>query len=666
MKKPFNLCTRIFFCCCIYLFINSANSFALPKTPDKTFPPSNLQQPVFTYCTPAVTGAPVCGFAWIGQVIFDSAINKLSGCSGGYTDYTASDTIKKRAGEPIAFTIKEGGLDKEEYVNIYIDYNNDGDFEDEGEKVADQIYMNAAGTHATGSFTIPVLQAPGNYRIRVISDQTGSSTNNPCETAFGEAEDYILEITQPLYCTPEIEEPCNMWITNVSIGDINNSSTQPAGCDAGGYTDYSASFYTVAGPGSTVNFSMSAVGNQYQFSNIYIDYNNDGDFDDINELAAADIILDTAETISYGTFTIPALQPEGIYRIRVKSYAINTTPTPGPCSNSVNGETEDYRIIIACIDNGSDVYVTGNQQEIRAGSAAPDILNNTDYGFVLTNTNKSHTFKIYNPGTNVLTISGITVTGADAAFFTVTSNPASTLNAGDSTSFTLRFSPVAAHIYEAVIHINTNNCRNSDYDIAFKGNGVTTLQSYARVTMNIQGYYDASVFEMKPVAFNLGITNINTAVDSVTIELHHASSFALVTSATGVLHTDGILNVSFPPTSGNFYLVIKHKNSIETWSATPVSFTAGEISPYNFTQSAAQAFGNNQVEVEYGVWAIYTGDLNADGNIDINDYVLWESDYNNLASGNISTDLNGDGNVDIADYPIWETNYNNLVSVIMP
>ena len=210
MKKPFNLCTRIFFCCCIYLFINSANSFALPKTPDKTFPPSNLLQPVFTYCTPAVTGAPVCGFAWIGQVIFDSAINKLSGCSGGYTDYTASDTIKKRAGEPIAFTIKEGGLDKEEYVNIYIDYNNDGDFEDEGEKVADQIYMNAAGTHATGSFTIPVLQAPGNYRIRVISDQTGSSTNNPCETAFGEAEDYILEITQPLYCTQEIEDPCNM------------------------------------------------------------------------------------------------------------------------------------------------------------------------------------------------------------------------------------------------------------------------------------------------------------------------------------------------------------------------------------------------------------------------------------------------------------------------
>lgn len=666
MKKPLYLFVQICFCCCTTLQIIIGNSIALPNTSDKFHPPSKQQQPLFTYCTPVVTGTPVCGYAWIGQVIFDTDINKISGCSGGYTDYTATDTIKKRAGESIVYTIKEGSLDKEENVNIYIDYNNDGDFEDEGEKVADQVYMNAAGTHATGNFTNPVLQTPGYYRIRVISDQTGSGTNNPCETAFGEAEDYILEITQPLYCMPGISQPCNMWITNVTIGDINNSSTQPASCSPGGYTDYSAAFNTIAGPGSTVNFSMSAVGNQYQFANIYIDYNNDGDFDDINELAAAAIILDTTETISYGTFTVPALQPEGIYRLRVKSYAINSNPTPGPCSNSVNGETEDYRIIITCIDNGSDISVTGNGQQIRSGNAVPDILNNTDYGYVVTNTDRSRSFKIYNPGSNVLTISGITVAGADAAFFTVTSNPAATLNPGDSTSFTVRFSPVSAQLYEAVIHITTDNCRNADYEIAFKGTGVTTLQSYACVTMNIQGYYDPAVYEMKPVAFNLGENNVNTAVDSVTIELHHPASYALITSSADVLHTNGTLNVKFPPVSGNYYIVIKHKNCIETWSSFPVAFAAGEISPYNFTQSAAQAFGNNQIEVEYGVWAIYSGDLNADGNIDINDYAYWESDYYNLASGNINSDLNGDGNVDITDYPIWETNYNNLVSAVMP
>ena len=55
-----------------------------------------------------------------------------------------------------------------------------------------------------------------------------------------------------------------------------------------------------------------------------------------------------------------------------------------------------------------------------------------------------------------------------------------------------------------------------------------------------------------------------------------------------------------------------------------------------------------------------------DENIDITDYALWETAYNDLLSGYENTDINGDGNVDITDYTIWEVNYNSLISSVHP
>lgn len=68
------------------------------------------------------------------------------------------------------------------------------------------------------------------------------------------------------------------------------------------------------------------------------------------------------------------------------------------------------------------------------------------------------------------------------------------------------------------------------------------------------------------------------------------------------------------------------------------------------------ALGDNQIEVEPGVFAIYTGDVNQDGNIDISDSPIVEAGISNGDFGYLVADLNGDGNVDISDMPILETN----------
>jgi hypothetical protein len=160
-----------------------------------------------------------------------------------------------------------------------------------------------------------------------------------------------------------------------------------------------------------------------------------------------------------------------------------------------------------------------------------------------------------------------------------------------------------------------------------------------------------------------------TAVDSVTIELRNETTGALDASANGMLHTDGQVTVTLPPTTGNKWIVVKYKNTATTWSSSAVAFTAGGTTNYNFATDAmgsGQAYGNNMIEVESGVWAVYSGELGGDGNIDGTDYAVWEDSYYNFDSGYVATDLNGDGNVDGSDYSIWEANYYNFVSGVSP
>jgi hypothetical protein len=67
------------------------------------------------------------------------------------------------------------------------------------------------------------------------------------------------------------------------------------------------------------------------------------------------------------------------------------------------------------------------------------------------------------------------------------------------------------------------------------------------------------------------------------------------------------------------------------------------------------------VEVDPGVWAFYSGEINQDENIDLLDVALMEDDINNFQFGYFATDINGDGNVDLLDLPKPELNVNNFI-----
>ena len=73
------------------------------------------------------------------------------------------------------------------------------------------------------------------------------------------------------------------------------------------------------------------------------------------------------------------------------------------------------------------------------------------------------------------------------------------------------------------------------------------------------------------------------------------------------------------------------------------------------------------VEVEPGVWAIYTGDLNQDDFIDSFDFPIFDLDASNGVAGvYVATDMNGDGFVDPFDFPVFDVNSFNGVSAVYP
>ena len=117
--------------------------------------------------------------------------------------------------------------------------------------------------------------------------------------------------------------------------------------------------------------------------------------------------------------------------------------------------------------------------------------------------------------------------------------------------------------------------------------------------------------------------------------------------------------------NGNsYYLVVKHRNSIETWSRLSVSFVLNQLT-YNFTTAASKAYGNN-LKLKGTKYCIYSGDVNRDGSVDASDMALVDNDLFNFVTGYTFTDVDGDNNVDASDLSITDNNSYNFVSLMRP
>ncbi len=132
-----------------------------------------------------------------------------------------------------------------------------------------------------------------------------------------------------------------------------------------------------------------------------------------------------------------------------------------------------------------------------------------------------------------------------------------------------------------------------------------------------------------------------------------------LTSSTGV-------DFYMPKTNNetSYYIAIKNRNSLETWSASTVA-TASFPLTFDMTSAQAQAFGGNTINVS-GKWCIYNGDVVVDEFIDGSDVSACFNDGNLGASGYVITDLTGDDFVDGTDVSLAFNNSNLGVGAFYP
>ena len=86
---------------------------------------------------------------------------------------------------------------------------------------------------------------------------------------------------------------------------------------------------------------------------------------------------------------------------------------------------------------------------------------------------------------------------------------------------------------------------------------------------------------MQSVLFNSDNSYPNvTNCDTMLVELHDATNPSIIVYSTlSILHIDGNSVLSLPNSmlNGSYYLAIKTRNGIETWSKLPVTISANTI-----------------------------------------------------------------------------------------
>ncbi|WP_405368735.1 GEVED domain-containing protein [Nonlabens sp. Asnod2-A12] len=150
------------------------------------------------------------------------------------------------------------------------------------------------------------------------------------------------------YCVPTSINPQDYFINDFSLGSVTNNGSSFNNIITPGYSDFSSLSIDLA-LGSTNNLYIGigvGAGQNHRINNsqynIFIDFNDDDDFDDAGELIYHSTGNETS-TFTYSLYIDPSTVV-GPHRLRIesRSYYINTNP----CLSDDQSEVEDYTINI--------------------------------------------------------------------------------------------------------------------------------------------------------------------------------------------------------------------------------------------------------------------------------------------------------------------------------
>jgi hypothetical protein len=185
---------------------------------------------------------------------------------------------------------------------------------------------------------LPIISGTTTFEVRDLATTTCLTTQSipapqPCSNGGGTGT----------YCASSSDFPWQDWIAQISLSDLNYTSSKNQ------YSDFLGLTATVA-VGATLPIQLTS-GFSWQgydeYWGVWIDFNKNGTFElserVVNQLKNAPAFPTPLWSLS-SNITIPAGVSAGVTRMRVVMR--RGTIEPDPCGVYTNGETEDYSINI--------------------------------------------------------------------------------------------------------------------------------------------------------------------------------------------------------------------------------------------------------------------------------------------------------------------------------
>ncbi|WP_179352958.1 GEVED domain-containing protein [Winogradskyella vidalii] len=354
---------------------------------------------------------------------------------------------------------------------IWVDFNQDGDFDDQEEVFIHDFMGSTNGDLLTIpiSITVPEMATTGNTVIRfglinttVYENYTSCNFNN----IPGEVENYTFVVSESVvltYCEPE--SIINYWtyyISNVDFGTINKSSSG----STGGYYNYSSTESTNLSSGNVENGMVTVELNSWNTSAdlheiiVWVDFNQNGSLDDSGEKFVFPFQNYGATSVNVPiSFTVPSSAEAGNTRMRIGLRDITEGEEFTSCDYVYNsGEVEDYTVVIGEGSQNPEIAIYGNDNPISNGATTTLASNYTNFGvFDIGSGALERTFVIINEGNLDLNLSSPYISLSGSTEFTVITQPSETvIGAGESTSFVIGFDPSIDENISAIVSVNSD------------------------------------------------------------------------------------------------------------------------------------------------------------------------------------------------------------------
>ncbi len=199
-------------------------------------------------------------------------------------------------------------------------------------------------------------------------------------------------------------------------------------------------------------------------------------------------------------------------------------------------------------------------------------------------------------------------------------------------------------------------------------NGSVTSEKLVKIGLFLEGLYDAASHKMIGLSGSSAIPCAEPVADQFSVELHNSTLYSTIEYLAPDLSLDvgGWAQFTVPAgKNGTYYITIRHRNSVATVSAVPVSFVGNTIE-YNFRDASTKALGNNMKLMNDGFWAIYTGDVNQDNFVNLTDLTQAGNEASDFSAGYLSSDCNGDGLIDATDLILIDNNSSEFIHSVIP